>query len=236
MRSSFVFAALATSAVVAAQDVIVIDVGGNSTAPTIYTPSSITATNGTIVSFQFTGAPGNHTVTQSSFGKPCEPVANGFDSGWVSVPEQLSTPPTWNLTITDDSKPIWFYCKQIKPAAHCNKGMVGVINVKPGANSLDAFVAAAASASVGEGQNGLVGQGASATAVPSLPSGASLDIPKASITAPAGSGSSTRASSGGSGAGTGTGAPQPSKSGSALSTSVNSITVFIAPLFAIALL
>jgi hypothetical protein len=52
----------------------------------------------------FAISPGNHSVSQSSFGSPCEPLAGGFDSGWVSVPESLSPPPEWNLTITDDSK------------------------------------------------------------------------------------------------------------------------------------
>ena len=49
-------------------------------------------------------SPGNHTVTQSTFSKPCEPEAGGFDSGWVFVPAGETDIPEWNLTITDDSK------------------------------------------------------------------------------------------------------------------------------------
>ncbi|KAJ7478304.1 Cupredoxin [Mycena latifolia] len=208
----------------------VVQVGGPSTGPTIYTPNTITAGNGTVVSFQFTGIPGNHTVTQSSFANPCEPLANGFDSGWVFINDTSATTPVWNLTITDDSKPIWFYCKQIHPAVHCNLGMVGVINVKPGANSLDAFKSAAASASVGEGQNGFSGVGAAATGVPVLGSGATLVGPSA--TAPAGPG----ASSPGGGSGTSSSsAPGASKTGSALSTGVSSLTVFFTTLFGMTL-
>ena len=49
-------------------------------------------------------SPGNHSVTQSSFADPCTPLAGGFDSGWILLPDAPSTPPLWNLTITDDSK------------------------------------------------------------------------------------------------------------------------------------
>ena len=91
-------------------------------------------------------SPGNHTVTQSSFSSPCEPLSGGFDSGWIYVPQGISSGfPVWNLTITDDSKrkhhprstylraridhhfpAIWYYCKQLVPAPHCNQGgMVG---------------------------------------------------------------------------------------------------------------
>ena len=57
------------------------------------------------LTFVFDGMPGNHTVAQSAFGKPCEPLEGGFDSGFIFVPQGASAPfPTWNLTITDDSK------------------------------------------------------------------------------------------------------------------------------------
>ncbi len=49
-------------------------------------------------------SPGNHSVTQSSFAAPCTPLAGGFDSGWILLPDAPSTPPLWNLTITDDTK------------------------------------------------------------------------------------------------------------------------------------
>lgn len=72
--------------------------------------------------------PGNHSVTQSSFDAPCDPLGNGFDSGNILISDSSSGFPTWNLTITNASQPIWFFCKQLVPQPHCNVGMVGSIN------------------------------------------------------------------------------------------------------------
>ncbi|KAJ7136344.1 hypothetical protein C8R43DRAFT_613323 [Mycena crocata] len=235
MRVVSVFVALATTVVVSAQQNVVPIQVGNTTdspgGPIVFTPNSITATNNTIVSFQFTGFPGNHTVTQSSFDSPCEPLANGFDSGWVSVPQSLTPPPTWNLTITNDQAPIWFYCKQLKgpnSKTHCNLGMVGVINVKPGAKNLEAFVSAASAApSVGQEEGGFSGVGAVATGAPELVSGASYANPR-TATAPAGpSASGGGNSTGGNSAGGG--------GGGALATGVSSITIGLAALFGVAM-
>ncbi|KAJ7318794.1 hypothetical protein DFH08DRAFT_942533 [Mycena albidolilacea] len=195
--NSSVLAVLVSSAVVSAQQVVTVQVGGNSSSPggfTIFTPNQISAPKGSIVSFQFTGAPGNHTVTQSNFANPCDPVQGGFDSGWIARPEGLPKAPEWNLTITDDQTPIWFYCKQlIGPNAkpHCNLGMVGVINV--GQKSFPDFQAAASTAAaVGQTEGGFVGIGASATGAPFIPSGAIYANPgQASATAPGGGSSAS---------------------------------------------
>ncbi|KAJ6565938.1 hypothetical protein DFH09DRAFT_1472800 [Mycena vulgaris] len=227
MRFAFIFSALATSAVVAAQNivqVVTVQVGGGGDKPIIYTPNNITALNDTIVSFQFTGSSANHTnhtVTQSSFVTPCEPLANGFDSGWVPVADSFTTPPTWNLTITNDQIPIWFYCKQLLKSPHCLAGMVGVINVKNGPNSLSAFTSAAAAATtVGEATGGFSGVGAFATGAPA-----------------AGSNSTTAAAPPGSSATDGT-PPPPATSappkGSALSTGVNYVTMVFTTLVGMA--
>ena len=77
----------------------------NGTSALAFSPSSVNATKGSVITFVFDGMPGNHTVAQSAFGKPCEPLEGGFDSGFIFVPQGASAPfPTWNLTITDDSK------------------------------------------------------------------------------------------------------------------------------------
>jgi plastocyanin len=153
-----------------------------------YSPATIVAANGTVVTFQFSGAPGNHTVTQSSFAAPCTPLANGFDSGFVFQSTAPATPSEWNLTITNDQTPIWFFCQQLLPSPHCASGMVGVINVKPGANSLAAFQAAAKGTSTsGQTINGLVGVGASASALPVAQSGVTL-FPTATAPASGGGG------------------------------------------------
>jgi len=143
-----------------------------------FIPPSFNATNGTTITFKFTGAPGNHSVTQSTFADPCDPVAggSGFDSGWVFVPTSpaLAQTPEWNLTIVDDTKPIWFFCKQTLPVDHCSAGMVGAINAPATGNTFTAFQTAAKSAKTsGQGQGGLVGIGASASAgIGPIPSGA----------------------------------------------------------------
>ncbi|KAF7364470.1 hypothetical protein MSAN_01108400 [Mycena sanguinolenta] len=176
---------------------ITIQVGGNRTDPlgrdffqtTLFEPNVALAANGTIVTFQFTGSPGNHSVTQSSFSNPCQPLAGGFDSGWISVPDTPSPPPEWNLTITNDQIPLWFYCKQLFPVPHCHTGMVGAINVETTNKSLPEFASLAAAAGVpSQVQNGVVGVGASATGLPFIPSGAQL------VTGPPASGANSPAS------------------------------------------
>ncbi|KAH9931395.1 hypothetical protein B0H21DRAFT_761094 [Amylocystis lapponica] len=55
------------------------------------------------------------------------PTEDGLDSGYVFVPgDAVSGFPTWNLTITDDTEPIWFFCAQGTPVNHCALGMVVV--------------------------------------------------------------------------------------------------------------
>ncbi|KAK7042019.1 hypothetical protein R3P38DRAFT_2511893 [Favolaschia claudopus] len=169
-----------------------------------FIPNSIMAPNGTVVNFRFSGIPGNHSVTQASFNSPCQPLAGGFDSGWVEILQNTTggTPlPSWNLTITNDQIPIWFFCKQLLPSPHCPAGMVGVINVQPGANSLSAFRSKAQSDnSPGQEQGGLVGLGASASADPEVPSAfATLFKGTASATATAPAGGSGSGSAGGAG-------------------------------------
>ncbi|KAJ7846790.1 hypothetical protein B0H13DRAFT_1646437, partial [Mycena leptocephala] len=94
--------------------------GGNQ----IFFPNVIlSAPTTSVVSFLFSGVPGNHTVTQSSLAAPCEPLAGGFDSGWIVVVEELLEPPIWNLTVTNEAEPIFFYCKQdLSPRPHCIDG------------------------------------------------------------------------------------------------------------------
>ncbi|KAF8901395.1 hypothetical protein CPB84DRAFT_1915464 [Gymnopilus junonius] len=133
-----------------------------------FIPNNFNATKGTTITFQFTGAPGNHTVTQSTFTDPCDPTPGGFDSGWVFVPTSpaLAETPEFNLTITDDTKPIWFFCKQLIPSPHCGAGMVGAINAPATGNTFTSFQTNAKNfgKASGQGQGALVGIGASASA------------------------------------------------------------------------
>ncbi|KAK4151012.1 hypothetical protein C8A00DRAFT_45702 [Chaetomidium leptoderma] len=104
-----------------------------------FQPSNIIQPKGTIINFMF--HPKNHTVAQSSFNKPCQPLADGFSSGFIPVSSSPSGV-EFSLTVEDD-KPIWFYCGQGK---HCQSGMVGAINAPTKGNTLEAFTANAKAA------------------------------------------------------------------------------------------
>ncbi|KAF9003000.1 hypothetical protein BDQ17DRAFT_1356445 [Cyathus striatus] len=196
-----------------------------------FIPPQLNATNGTTVTFQFTGAPGNHSVTQSTFTDPCDPMAGGFDSGWVLIPEANSlsgvTTPTFNITITDDTKPIWFFCKQLVPSPHCPVGMIGAINAPTsGQNTFQAFEQNAQNfqGTPGQGQGGLVGVGASASALAGpIPSG--LTLFTGSPVAASGSGAASATSSGsGAAAASGT-STSPSSSSSSSTSSSDALTL-----------
>ncbi|GAA6004541.1 hypothetical protein JCM10207_000925 [Rhodosporidiobolus poonsookiae] len=121
---------------------VLVGQGGNS-----FTPANFTAAQGDTVTFVWVplgqgGTGTNHSVTQSSFAAPCEPLINastderGFDSGYQAVAAGTSDAPAWTLEITSTS-PIWFYCAQ---ANHCEQGMVGAINAPArGRRSFEAF-------------------------------------------------------------------------------------------------
>lgn len=64
-----------------------------------FDPQFVNATKGSVITFVFAAA--NHSVAESSFATPCEPVASGFNSGFVPITD--NTPGVWNLTVTDDT-------------------------------------------------------------------------------------------------------------------------------------
>ncbi|KAI0692992.1 Cupredoxin [Cerioporus squamosus] len=100
-----------------------------------YDPEFVNADPGDTVTFVFKQK--NHTVTQSTLESPCVQAADGFDSGFVPVPDDQ----TGNFTIAQftvpDTNPVWVYCRQ---ANHCQQGMVFAIN--PG-DKFDTFKSAA---------------------------------------------------------------------------------------------
>jgi plastocyanin len=102
-----------------------------------FTPSSVTASVGDVVVLSFMS--GSHTFTQSTFADPCNPLAGGADSGAVPA-AGLAVAPTFNYTVTDTSKPLWFYCKT---GTHCKSGMVFSINAPATGNTFDKFKATA---------------------------------------------------------------------------------------------
>ncbi|KAF9484649.1 hypothetical protein BDN70DRAFT_797210 [Pholiota conissans] len=139
MHFSLVAAAatLLSAASVQAADHL-IKVGAN--AQLVFDPSSITAVAGDTVSFQFQGK--NHSVTQSTFPAPCTKMANGIDSGFMSVPSGSTQLPQWTLNITDATTPLWFFCAQLNPVDHCSMGMVFAVNAPP-TKTFDQFQTAA---------------------------------------------------------------------------------------------
>ncbi|KAF8063560.1 hypothetical protein FPV67DRAFT_1672579 [Lyophyllum atratum] len=214
MRLFAAVSCLSATLLAVAQSNPIVLVGSTSDAPGgifQFIPPSINATNGTTITFRFTGAPGNHSITQSSFTNPCTPSPGGFDSGWVFIPtNNVSTAPEWNLTVTNTTTreatvffsltlhhadmtvciALWFYCKQLVPLTHCSAGMVGAINAPPTGNlTFDNYKANAQAfqGPSGQGEGSLVGHGASASAGPGpAVSGAQFytGAPAASGTAP----------------------------------------------------
>jgi plastocyanin len=108
------FAAIASTATVSIQ------VSDNN-ATLKFTPNTTTAAVGDTVVFHF--FPKNHDVVQGSLAAPCNPLANGFFSGFVPTAAGEANK-TFAITVKD-TQPIWYYCSQ---ALHCKSGMVGVIN------------------------------------------------------------------------------------------------------------
>lgn len=182
--------ALALLPTVFANKTITIHVGAPVSAtggPVQFVPPNVTASIGSVITFNFSGLiAGNHTVTQSSFDTPCQPLKGGFNSGYVYIPnDTISDFPLWNLTIKDSSKPIWFSCQQISPVfnePHCFGPMVGAINAPTsGSQNFTAFQQVAKSATLFPPQNTSCrnfGYGAFAHKSPEpLPSGGAVYCP-----------------------------------------------------------
>ncbi|RDX44737.1 hypothetical protein OH76DRAFT_1359157 [Lentinus brumalis] len=231
MRFAVAASTLALAATAMAQSNTIVKVGEvNGTAGLKFDPPTINVTEvNSTVTFIFDGNPGNHTVAQSSFATPCEPLEGGFNSGFFPVSGASGPFGTWTLTITDVTTPIWFYCAQQVPKVHCTAGMVGAINPPTSGNTFDAFVAKASSAAtVVFPSTVLSGVGAFATA--------SL----ATTTLPAGSSATGGSSSGASGSGasgTSSGAPSSSSSPSSAGTaSASGFVAFLAAAFGVAML
>jgi plastocyanin len=94
-----------------------------------YSPSKINAEVGSMIQFQF--MPKNHTITQSNFDKPCEPLAMhsnvaGIFSGFMPVAADATSIPTYTIVV-NHTETMWMYCSQ---GMHCQAGMAMVINEK----------------------------------------------------------------------------------------------------------
>ncbi|KAK0639317.1 hypothetical protein B0T16DRAFT_422929 [Cercophora newfieldiana] len=88
-----------------------------------FNPPQLVAAPGDSVVFTFLSQ--NHTVTQSAFETPCDPLAGGMDSGFQSNPNNTVNPPPQVAMQVMVNTPLWFYCRQNN---HCGKGMTFSIN------------------------------------------------------------------------------------------------------------
>jgi plastocyanin len=94
-----------------------------------FEPENVVAEIGDIVEFHF--LPKNHTVVQSSFDRPCEPLSDGSGvfSGFNFATSQGEAPDVFSFTVRS-KEPLWYYCSQTV-GDHCQNGMSGVINQDP---------------------------------------------------------------------------------------------------------
>jgi len=164
----------------------------------VYTPRTVTAALNATVAFQFFG--NVHTVTQSSFEDPCSPLPGGFHSGYIRGLNLTAPVQIWNLVVTNDNAPIWFFCAATSPKFHCSNGMVGAIN-PPSQAMFNQFSSAAilitTTATVNPTPT-LTGQGAFASTTPT-PSFAPVPISSSpttssAVTLPTSTSSSTSSS------------------------------------------
>ncbi|RYP80806.1 hypothetical protein DL769_002276 [Monosporascus sp. CRB-8-3] len=127
---------LALLGLASCQKLHVVSVSGEGEWALKFMPDNIKAAAGDMIQFQFRA--GNHSVVQSNFDNPCEPIkmhtdTEGFYSGYqpVAASEEMDMIPTYTIMVQDD-KPMWMYCSQ---GQHCQNGMTMVVNENTAANS-----------------------------------------------------------------------------------------------------
>ncbi|KAF3802579.1 putative GPI-anchored cupredoxin [Colletotrichum gloeosporioides] len=188
-------AAAASSSSSASGTVHVVKVGDGGLT---FSPNDVKAAVGDTVEFHF--YPKAHSVAQSSFDKPCEPLSNGTATGFFSGPVPVSSGEGADVfsVKVEDASPKWFYCAT---AQHCQGGMVGVINApSSGGRTVDAYKEAAAKAekNVAPASTGGGTLGPAATGSPSSSGGSGTSASGTSAvsgTAASGSASASRTSS-----------------------------------------
>jgi len=144
--SSSVGAAAASTSSSSAAATATMVAGLNGDTDLSFSPNSVTAAPGTFVEIQF--MPVNHSVAQSSFENPCNPLnSSAFFAGFVFDTSSGPASNVFTLQVSG-TDPIWFYCPQTTDGIHhCAKGMVGVINPPSGQTPAD-FVANAMATNV----------------------------------------------------------------------------------------
>ncbi|KAF7537264.1 hypothetical protein G7Z17_g12886 [Cylindrodendrum hubeiense] len=131
---------------------------------------------GDTVVFEFLSQ--NHTVSQSAFDTPCDPLEGGMDSGFMANPNNTVSPPPQVAMQVMVATPLWFYCKQM---GHCGKGMVFSIN--PTAGKTQAMFQALAIKQKGAGAETPITDPA---ATPAAPGEAETSAATSTVSAPEG--------------------------------------------------
>jgi len=163
---------------------------GNANGDLTFSPNVTTADVNTTLEFHF--FPNTHSVAQAAFASPCN--GSGFFSGPITTTSKDGNATEVFSVVVNNTTPIWFYCGY---PGHCEKGMVGAVNV-PTDNSktLAQFAAAAQKLSATDTKNppGLVG--GTLGPVKAGSSGSSTTTASSSGSSPTGSatGSATSAS------------------------------------------
>ncbi|KHN97758.1 Cupredoxin [Metarhizium album ARSEF 1941] len=135
----------ASTSALAAGTTHTVTVGGDALK---FTPEQLqNVATGDMILFKFLSK--NHTVTQSTFAKPCVAKPGGSDSGFQPNPNNTKSPPPQQMWQVNTTDPQWFYCKQKTPKSHCGEGMV--FSVNPTADKTHAMFQAMAVAQNGTG-------------------------------------------------------------------------------------
>jgi plastocyanin len=89
-----------------------------------FEPENVVAAVGDYVEWHFLKA--NHSIVQSSFDKPCEPLGTDKSvfSGFNFATKEGESDFVFTHQVTN-LEPFWYYCGQ---GTHCQKGMSAVIN------------------------------------------------------------------------------------------------------------
>jgi plastocyanin len=150
-----------------------VNVGGldSSSNPILkFNPEFVNAAVGDTVTFHFQQK--NHSVVQTSFNEVCHPLLDAttyqpvFQTQFHPVANTDTDFPTEVYTVTDASKPLWFFCSQ---TGHCGKGMIFSINCpSTGTNTLDNFLAAALAVGAQQAAEASSASAWSATATPDV--------------------------------------------------------------------
>jgi plastocyanin len=68
---------------------LIVNVSPPTTGNLSFSPANTVAAVGDQVRFEFALGTGNHTITQSAFATPCQPLSGGVDSGSKGAPDNV---------------------------------------------------------------------------------------------------------------------------------------------------